>query len=38
MVFSGYVGFTGAPAGNAQDKVTSSAVITAFGTPTYYSS
>lgn len=38
MVFSGYVGFTGAPGGNAQDKVTSSAVITAFGTPTYYSS
>lgn len=38
MVFSGYVGFTGAPGGNAQDKVTASAVITAFGTPTYYSS
>jgi len=38
MCFSGYVGFTGAPTGNAQDKVTSSAVITAFGTPTYYAS
>jgi len=38
MVFTGYVGFTGSPGGNAQDKVTSSAVITAFGTPTYYSS
>lgn len=38
MLFSGYVGFTGAPTGNAQDKVTSSAVITAFGTPTYYAS
>jgi Phage tail tube protein, TTP len=37
MVFTGYVGFTGAPGGNAQDKVTSSASITAFGTPTYYS-
>lgn len=38
MLFSGYVGFTGAPTGNAQDKVTSPAVITAFGTPTYYAS
>lgn len=38
MVFSGYVGFAGAPTGNAQDKVTSPAVITAFGAPTYYSS
>jgi hypothetical protein len=38
MLFSGYVGFTGAPTGNAQDKVTASAVITAFGTPTYYAS
>lgn len=38
MLFSGYVGYTGAPTGNAQDKVTASAVITAFGTPTYYSS
>jgi Phage tail tube protein, TTP len=36
MVFTGYVGFTAAPTGNAQDKVTSPAVITAFGTPTYY--
>jgi hypothetical protein len=38
MVFTGYVGFTGAPTGNAQDKIVSSAVITCFGTPTYYSS
>ena len=38
MVFTGYVGYTGAPGGNAQDKVTSPAVITAFGTPTYYAS
>lgn len=38
MVFSGYVGFTGSPGGSAQDKVTSQAVITAFGTPTYYAS
>jgi hypothetical protein len=38
MAFSGYVGFTGAPTGNAQDKVTAQAVITAFGTPTYYTS
>lgn len=37
MVFAGYVGFSGAPAGSAQDKVTSQAVITAHGTPTYYS-
>lgn len=38
MAFAGYVGFAGAPTGNAQDKVTSPAVITAFGTPTYYAS
>lgn len=38
MVFSGYVGFAGAPTGNAQDKVVTPAVITAFGTPTYYAS
>jgi hypothetical protein len=38
MVFSGYVGFTGAPTGSSQDKVVSPAVITAFGTPTYYAS
>jgi hypothetical protein len=37
MVFAGYVGFAGAPAGNAQDKVTTQAVITCFGSPTYYS-
>jgi len=38
MTFTGYVGFTGAPGGNAQDKVTASASITQFGTATYYSS
>jgi hypothetical protein len=38
MCFAGYVGYTGAPGGSAQDKVTASAVITAFGTPTYYAS
>lgn len=37
MVFVGYVGFTGAPTGNAQDKITSPATVTAFGSPTYYS-
>ncbi len=36
-VFSGYVGFTGAPTGAAQDKITSPATITAFGSPSYYS-
>lgn len=38
MVFSGYVGFAGAPGGTAQDKVTSQAVVTQFGRPTYYAS
>jgi len=38
MVFNGYIGFTGAPTGSAQDKVVSPAVVTAFGTPTYYAS
>jgi hypothetical protein len=38
VLFTGYVGFTGAPGGSAQDKVTTQAVITAFGSPTYYSS
>ena len=37
MVFNGYVGFAGAPAGSAQDKITTQAVITCEGTPTYYS-
>lgn len=37
MVFAGYVGFVGAPAGQSQDKVTSQAVITANGSPSYYS-
>lgn len=38
MVMNGYVGFTGAPTGSAQDKVVTPAVVTAFGTPTYYAS
>lgn len=37
-VFAGYVGFGGAPGGSAQDKVMTSAVITANGKPTYYAS
>ena len=37
MVFTGYVGYVGAPGGAAQDKVTSQSTITAFGSPTYYS-
>lgn len=37
MLFTGYVGYIMAPAGNAQDKITSPSSITAFGTPTYYS-
>lgn len=38
MVMNGYVGFTGAPTGQAQDKVVSPASVTAHGLPTYYSS
>lgn len=38
VYFSGYVGFVGLPGGSAQDKVTTNAVITMNGTPTYYSS
>lgn len=38
MVFNGYVGYTGAPTGSAQDKVVSPAVVTAFGSPVYYAS
>jgi len=38
ILFAGYVGFVGLPGGSAQDKVTTSAVITMNGTPTYYSS
>jgi hypothetical protein len=37
MVFIGYVGYAGAPTGNAQDKIVSPSVITLFGSPTYYS-
>lgn len=38
VVFAGYVGFTGAPGGQAQDKVVSPAVLTAFGSLTNYAS
>jgi len=37
MLFTGYVGYVGAPTGSAQDKIVSPSVITAFGSPTYYS-
>lgn len=37
-VFAGYVGFDGSPGGSAQDKVMTSAVITANGKPSYYAS
>lgn len=37
-VFTGYVGFTGSPTGQAQDKIVSPASITLFGAPTFYSS
>lgn len=37
MLFTGYVGTTLSPGGSTQDKVTTSVVITAFGSPTYYS-
>jgi hypothetical protein len=38
MVFAGYVGFNGAPGGSSQQLVTTSAVITSQGSPTYYAS
>lgn len=38
VVFNGYVGATLLPAGNAQDKVVTSVVITMYGRPTIYSS
>lgn len=37
LVFTGYVGFAGLPGGSAQDKVTTQAVFTMNGTPSYYS-
>lgn len=37
-VFAGYVGFDGAPGGSAQQLVTTQAVITSQGKPTYYAS
>lgn len=38
VVFNGYVGATLLPVGNAQDKVTTSVVVTMFGRPTLYAS
>jgi len=38
MVFNGYVGASLVPGGSAQDKVTTSTTVTAFGSPTYYAS
>lgn len=38
VVFAGYVGFSGAPGGSAQQLVTTQAVITSQGSPTYYAS
>jgi hypothetical protein len=38
MVFAGYVGFSGAPGGTAQDKVTTGSTISAQGSPTFYAS
>jgi hypothetical protein len=38
IYFAGYVGFTGLPGGQAQDKVTTQCVITMNGTPSYYAS
>lgn len=37
LTFNGYIGATLLPAGNAQDKVVTSAVVTMFGRPTIYS-
>jgi hypothetical protein len=36
VVFNGYIGATLLPVGNAQDKVTTTAVVTMFGRPTIY--
>ena len=38
LLFAGYVGFAGLPGGSAQDKVTTTSVITMNGTPTAYAS
>lgn len=38
VVFTGYIGFTGLPTGQAQDKVVTPFQITMFGRPTTYSS
>lgn len=38
MVFNGYIGHSGAPTGNAQDKVETNVTVTMFGAPTFYAS
>lgn len=38
LYFAGYVGFTGLPGGQAQSLVSTKAVVTMNGTPTYYAS
>ena len=38
LYFAGYVGFTGLPGGQAQGLVSTKAVVTMNGTPTYYAS
>lgn len=38
ILFGGYVGMTGLPGGQAQGLVTTKAVVTMNGTPTYYAS
>lgn len=38
LVFAGYVGFSGAPGGSAQQLVTCRSVVTTLGTTTYYAS
>lgn len=35
-VFTGYIGFTGLPTGQSQNRVETPLVVTMFGTPTYY--
>jgi hypothetical protein len=37
LTFTGYIGATMLPTGNAQDLVKTNVVITAFGRPTVYS-
>ena len=36
LVFNGYIGYVGLPAGNAQEKVTANCSFTMYGSPTIY--